>query len=331
MFYGGVSTLWALLAMACVLAPPAIGQSVISTRSGVVHFWEGAVYLDNQPLESHPPKFPSVPEGAELRTAEGRIEVLLTPAVFLRIGENSAIRMLTNELSNTRVELLSGSAVVDSAVPGSGTSVSLLYRNWSLHFLEQGVYRIDSDPGRLWVLHGKVEISAGKDERKLLVEQGMYLRFVPLLVPERSIDQPRDALSIWAEGRQRAIAADNTIAANTRDPASIHDPASMSASNSGSSFASPIYTYLPAIGAVVGVSYAVFSTTPRRSSALLPSTQYGFARVLSDTPSHSARATGIRAVRLLRSMSTRVQLHVAVPSHPVSRVGGNGAVRRSPP
>ena len=65
--------------------------------------------------------------------------MLLTPGVFVRIGEWSTIRMIANQLSDTRVELLAGSAVVDSAEPSSGTSVTLIYKNWSVRFLEQGV------------------------------------------------------------------------------------------------------------------------------------------------------------------------------------------------
>jgi hypothetical protein len=101
-----------------------------------------------------------VPEGDELRTAEGRAEVLLTPDVFVRIGQRTTIRMVANKLSDTRVELLAGSAVVDSAEPGSGTAVTLIHRNWNVRFFERGVYRIDSDPPRLWVLQGKAEVSA---------------------------------------------------------------------------------------------------------------------------------------------------------------------------
>jgi hypothetical protein len=138
MFYGRACAFW-ILAVVTVLTPPADGQSVISTRSGIVHFCEGAVYLGDQPLESHPGKFSSVPEGAELRTGEGRAEVLLTPDVFVRIGDRTTIRMVANKLSDTRVELLGGSAVVDSAEPSSGTSVTLIYRSWNVRFFERGV------------------------------------------------------------------------------------------------------------------------------------------------------------------------------------------------
>src|SRR6516164_431312 len=95
-----------ILAAFTFIALPAAGQSVISTHSGVVHFFEGAVYLNDQPLESHLGKFPTIPQGGELRTAKGRAEVLLTPGVFIRVGEQSAIRLVANQLSDTRIELM---------------------------------------------------------------------------------------------------------------------------------------------------------------------------------------------------------------------------------
>ena len=237
MLCGRAYEFWTV-AVVTVLMLPAVGQSVISTRSGIVHFFEGAVYLGDQLLESHPGKFPSVPRGVELRTVRGRAEVLLTPGVFIRIGESSTIRMIANELSDTCVELLAGSAVMDSSEPNSGTSVRLIYRNWSVRLLEQGVYRIDSDPPRLWVLQGKADVSADTHEGTLSVAQGMSVAFAPVLVPERSIGQPHDALSSWVEGRQQSISADNAIAAN------IQDPASMTISNSSVDG----FTYFPMLG-----------------------------------------------------------------------------------
>lgn len=265
MLYGRSRPYW-VFAVITVLAFPAVGQLVISTRSGIIHFFEGAVYLGDQPLESHPGKFSSVPKGAELRTAEGRAEVLLTPGVFLRIGERSAIRMVENELSHTCVELLAGSAIVDLAEPSSGTPVTLIYKNWSVLFLDQGVYRIDSDPPRLWVLEGKAEVSADTHEGALTVGQGMEVPLAPVLVPSRSIDQPRDALSAWAEGRQQSISADNAIAAN------IQDPASMSTSDPDlDSFTYFPILGLPPLGPVLSGSYnALGLYQPGFNSIYLP-------------------------------------------------------------
>lgn len=175
--------------------------------------------------------------------------------------------MLANELSNTRVELLAGSAVVDAGGPVSGQMVTLIYKNWSVRFLEEGVYRIDSDPPRLWVLQGKAEVSAAGHEDALSVGQGMDLPLAAVLVPDQFIDPPRDGLSAWAEGRQQSISADNAIAAN------IQDPASIDAYNSGPDG----FTYFPPLGlvAVPGLSgsysYGLYgSYQPGFNSLYLP-------------------------------------------------------------
>ena len=147
--------------------------------------------------------------------------------------------MVANELSDTRVELLAGSALVDSAEPNSGTSVTLIYKNWSVRFLEQGVYRIDTDPPCLSILQGEAQVSAGT-EKDVTVGRGMNLPFASVLLPQPSTDWPRDALSAWAEGRQQSISADDAVAANIQDPASL----SLNASDSGLYS----FTYFPMLG-----------------------------------------------------------------------------------
>jgi len=327
MFYGCASA-FGTLVVVTVLTFPAVGQLVISTHSGIVHFFEGSVYLGEQLLESHPGKFPSVPPGAELRTAEGRVEVLLTPGVFVRVGEWSTIRMIANQLSDSRVELLAGSAVVDSAEPSSGTSATLIYKNWSVQFLEQGVYRIDSDPPRLWVLQGKAEVSADTDREALSVGHGMCVPFAPALAPDRSIDPPRDALSIWAEGRQQSISADNAIAAN------IQDPASVDTSNSGQSFTLPRYTYLLlSLGLAAEISsvlspHASSSTAPRRNFLPSPFMRSRSARWPSGTQSVSPGAESVRPMRLFRPTLDRVPFHLAIAVRPVAHAGMHGGVHR---
>jgi hypothetical protein len=227
-------SIWAAV---IAVALPASAQSVISTHSGVIHFFEGTVYLGDQPLESHLGKFPSVPQGAELRTAEGRAEVLLTPGVFLRMGDRTAIRMVANDLADTRVELQTGSAIVDSGEPNADTSVSLIYKNWRVHFLRKGVYRIDSDPPCLWVRQGEAEVFTGAGGQPISVEHGMNLPLAAVLVPEqRPNELSGDSLSDWADGRGESIAADNAITAQIDE-----DPASQTTGLDS-------FTYFPSLG-----------------------------------------------------------------------------------
>src|SRR5438105_10942371 len=87
-------------------------QMVVSVHSGVIHFAEGPVFIDDQPLEQKFGTFPSIKEGSTLRTEQGRAEILLTPGVFLRIDENTSIRMISSSLMDTRLELLQGSVIL---------------------------------------------------------------------------------------------------------------------------------------------------------------------------------------------------------------------------
>jgi hypothetical protein len=213
-----------VLAAAGSLGIPAYGQAVISARSGVVHYFEGSVNVAGQPLQAQLGRFAGIPQGAELQTGQGRAEVLLTPGVLLRVGEKSTIRMIANALSDTRVELVAGSAIVDSSEPGPGTSVTLVYKSWSVHQAERGLYRLDSEPARLQVLDGKLDVWATDGGVPLAVEKGMDLPFASVLVPQKAEGETHDTLSDWSDGRSESVFADNAVAANIQDPGTMPDP-----------------------------------------------------------------------------------------------------------
>jgi hypothetical protein len=98
-----------ILALAAI---PAVAQPVVSAKSGTIAYIEGNVFLDEQPVEVSVSHFPNIQEKSVVRTEEGRAEILLTPGVTLRLGEKGSLRMITNRLIDTRLELTGGSAVV---------------------------------------------------------------------------------------------------------------------------------------------------------------------------------------------------------------------------
>src|SRR5439155_21603191 len=110
-----------LMAMAAAVCS---AQSITSARSGTLHYFEGDVSIDGVQVQSKVGKFPEIGDQGVLRTALGRAEVLLTPGVFLRIGENSAIKMLDKRLAGTRVEIHTGSAMIESDNPQMSTKDS---------------------------------------------------------------------------------------------------------------------------------------------------------------------------------------------------------------
>lgn len=215
---------WALTPL---LGLPAFAQSVISAHSGLVHFADGAVFLDDQRVGQEAGKFDQINNGSELRTEEGRAEVLLTPGTFLRVGANSAVRMLSNKLEDTRVELLRGSAVLDQGPDTlADTSVTVLYNLDQVLIKKSGRYRFDSEPPQLKVESGEAAVTA--DGKTVEVEAGYVVPFDGKLVARKLLnDSPaagsRDDLDTWAEARNHSVDQSNQDAAATSDLAGVID------------------------------------------------------------------------------------------------------------
>jgi hypothetical protein len=220
---------WALTPL---LGLPALAQSVISAHSGLIHFSDGSVFLDDQRLEQKTGKFDQMNNGSELRTQDGRAEVLLTPGTFLRVGANSAIRMLSNQLDDTRVELLSGSAVLDQGSDTlASTSVTIVYNLDQVHIKKAGRYRFDSEPPQVKVESGGVEVTA--DGKSIEAGEGYVVPFEGKLTARRlltdsSLNDPGsnksgDELDNWSAARGNSVDQNNQDAAATSDLSGVID------------------------------------------------------------------------------------------------------------
>jgi hypothetical protein len=219
--------LWALIFGSAGWVP-ASAQSVISTHSGTVYFFDGSVYLGGQRLEQRFGRFPDIGEGHALRTEQGRAEILLTPGTLLRVGESSEIRLLSSKFSDTRVELLGGSAIMEANEPAKETAVTLVHKDWQVRLLREGVYRMDTELPKVTVYKGDINVSATGDPNKLTVHQGQTLPLASVLVPMDSLADTADEFKSWAMSRSQAVSSDNATAAGIIDnPDAIDNSAGM--------------------------------------------------------------------------------------------------------
>jgi hypothetical protein len=207
----------ALFAALGLFAGVAIAQSVISTHSGLIYFFDGSVYLGEQQLQQKFGRFLDMGERNELRTEHGRAEILLTPGVFLRIGENSSVRMLATRFADTKVEFLGGSAILEATEPTHDTSVTLVHKSWNLRLPREGVYRIDSEPAQVIVYKGDAEVSAAGASEKISVHQGQTLALGSVLIPKEAVTTASDEFKGWAMSRSQAVSSDNATAASILD------------------------------------------------------------------------------------------------------------------
>jgi hypothetical protein len=228
-----ISHRWILcLALTPLVGLPASAQSVISAHSGLIHFSDGSVFLDDQRVEQRTGKFDQMNNGSELRTQDGRVEVLLTPGTFLRMGPNSAIRMISNQLDDTRVELLNGSAILDQGPDAlADTSVTILYNLDQVHIKKAGRYRFDSEPPQVKVQTGDVEVTA--DGKSLEAGAGSVVPFEGKLAARKLLGDSQlndpvakkagDDLDNWDQARSNSVAESNTDAAATSDLSGVID------------------------------------------------------------------------------------------------------------
>jgi uncharacterized membrane protein YgcG len=198
-------------------AIPALAQPVISAKSGLISYVEGKVYLSDQIVEPSPTHFPDVKENAEVRTSEGRAEVLLTPGVVLRLGENSSFKMLTNRLIDTRLEMLTGSAVVEADEIAKDTNVTLVLKDGTVLLDKKGLYRFDTAPARLKVFEGLA--SAQVAGQNFEVAGGKMLGLGGTIASVEKFDkEDTDSLDNWSKRRGELLAMANVSSAKQ-----VHD------------------------------------------------------------------------------------------------------------
>ena len=199
-----------------LLCVRASAQSVISAHAGLIHFFEGAVSIDGRAVPAINGRFAEIPEGSLLNTNEGRAEILLGPETILWLGQNGAIRMQRNSLADARVELLEGSAVVQSTELPPDNAVTLIQKDSQVRLSAHGLYRIDAGASQLTVRSGHAEVTNGR-ESSVISAPGRLAFSSGLTTPLRKSEP--DGLEQWVLERQRAIAAANLNSARMEDSA----------------------------------------------------------------------------------------------------------------
>ncbi len=297
LFPSGVFCSMVFCSMLCLslAAPLALAQSVISARSGIVHYVEGAVTIDGTATNPKFGQFPEIRKDQILATEEGRAEILLTPGVFLRLGENGSVRMISNSLANTRVEMLTGSALLEVAQLLPDNAVTFVTKGSEISFAKKGLFRMDVDAdggARLRVYDGQAAVSKvlGESSEKLLAKKAHQIDLTgDKLADTKFPADETDPLYRWSARRAGYIATANLVSARV---AGNSDNGGSSSSFLGGRWSwNPymgMFSYLPASGIV---------WSPFGSAYYSPGVAYYVTYVPSSGFSANGGATGIGTLR----------------------------------
>ena len=143
---------------------PDLGRSA---QVGTVDYLDGSVTLDGRQLAPSSGKLAVLADGQLLSSAAGHAEILLTPGVYLRTGKGAEAVLENNSLSDTRVRLLSGSAILEVDQIHKENLIRLDAGRNTVRILKTGLCRLDASPFLFTVLKGKAEVSNSQDTRRL--------------------------------------------------------------------------------------------------------------------------------------------------------------------
>jgi hypothetical protein len=162
------NTFLGVLAACVLLAIPAVAAS--SAIPGTLNYVEGQVAVAGQTVTSHSVGSVQVEPNQVLETGQGRAELLLTPGVFLRIGENSAVRLISPGLADTRVEVLRGQAIVEAAELFKDNNLWVMMNGASTRLDKEGLYAFNATTRLVQVFDGQATVE--QDDRHIDLKKG---------------------------------------------------------------------------------------------------------------------------------------------------------------
>lgn len=208
------------LAAQTMTAPPQNGQwgqgGSRMAQPGALNYVEGQASVNGRTVTRRDIGQAQVEPGQMLETQNGKAEMLLTPGVFLRLSDNSAVRMINPSISNTRVEVVRGEAMLEAAGVQKENHLVIIDQGVSTPIEKRGIYEFRADqPAAVLVFDGHVtvnqndrQIDVGKGH-ELLLGQNKTHKF------DRSGLEASDQLYSWSKVRSEYEAQANQSVAQT--------------------------------------------------------------------------------------------------------------------
>jgi hypothetical protein len=193
-----------------VISAKAGGINAVSGRTGVQPQgsteWEQLTIKDN--LEA----------GDMVKTGvDGRVEMLLNPGAYLRVGENSEFELTNNSLENLEVRLIRGTAIVEATgTEDTELMINITTPHTKMAIVRRGLYRVNVVPGdatELIVRKGRVLLSDSQTKIKggrKLIFSGHTFSMAKL----EKADKEKDAIENWSKERAETVAKANRRISN---------------------------------------------------------------------------------------------------------------------
>ncbi|MGH9502842.1 MAG: FecR domain-containing protein [Terriglobales bacterium] len=207
----------ASLFLAAVLAIPAAGtnSAPYSVSPGTLNYVEGQASLGNGNLNAKSVGSVSLQPGETLLTQKGKAELLLTPGVFFRLGDNSSASMVSNSLTDTSLVLNRGEALVEVDQIYPQNNIRICQDAAITRLQKTGLYDFEAS-GQVRVFDGQALVQYADHSVKVKGGHELTLNVDGKLKPNRfdkNAVQQSDDLYRWSSLRSDYLAEANVAAA----------------------------------------------------------------------------------------------------------------------
>jgi hypothetical protein len=183
-------------------------------QPGAINYTEGQVSINGQAI--HGARNTALQPGQILQTQDGKAEMLLTPGVFLRLNNHSQARLASSSITDTRVELLQGEAMVEAAQVEPANNLTIADAGYITQIDKRGIYEFNADTPKVMVYDGEVTVHNG--DRNVNVKKGHELALVATneKLKTQGFDANNvDSLYSWSRLRSEYMAEANMSSAQT--------------------------------------------------------------------------------------------------------------------
>ncbi len=213
-----VFTLSASLILCCAIVNFAQNREkfVISARAGGINAITGqaSVHSKGESDWQQLSITDDLDAGDRVRTAnDGRVEILLNPGSYLRLGGDSEVELSDNTLENLEVRLLRGTAIVEATgADDLDLNINISTPHTKLAIVRHGLYRLNVVPGdatELIVRKGRVILSDSHTKVKggnKVVFNATNISVAKLTKEEKKLAEEVD---VWSKDRAKMLAKAN--------------------------------------------------------------------------------------------------------------------------
>src|SRR5580658_1488720 len=174
---------WLGFSLAAILSAPAWADATSAKTAvpGTLNYVEGQASIGEQALNSKSIGTAELQPGESLTTEKGKAEILLTPGVFLRVGNNSSVKMISPSITDTAVGIEKGHAMIEVAESQPENDIRIIENGTRTQLLKTGLYDFNLNQDELRVFEGKGFVEGGgkpvtvKSGREVSIASGGHL------------------------------------------------------------------------------------------------------------------------------------------------------------